>query len=240
MSDSELTYYEKNQNFNPLISYMHSIRYKHVIKLFEKLSSQDKNTTLKVVDIGCAHAKTFELLNNRFKINYVCIELDKDFSEVAKQRYSTCENFKIINDTIERHYSEFAHADVILALETLEHIPENIVVRIIENISMAKPKAFMCTVPNEVGPILLIKNIGLLLTGYMRHKEYKWRETFYAGIFNLDKIETHGTGHKGFDWRWLAQTIRHNMKISKSHSNPFSWLPKTFSFSIIFICLNPY
>ncbi len=237
-NESKPTDYEKILSFNPLVSYLHGIRYKRLLSLFAKLSAKDPDKTLRVVDIGCAHAKNFPLLNERFKIDYIGVELDKDFSDVAGERYGAFKNFKIINDTIENHYSLLANSDVILSLETLEHIPEHIVVRLIEQIALAKPEAFFCSVPNEVGPIVLVKNIGSLLTGYMRHKEYKWSETFYAGFYNLDKVEVHGTGHKGFDWRWLAQTIRHNMKITSSYSSPFGWLPKTLSFSIIFVCLR--
>jgi hypothetical protein len=118
----------------------------------------------------------------------------------------------------------------------LEHIPGHIVVRLIEHIAIANPKYFVCSVPNEVGPIVWIKNVGSLLMGHIRHKEYKWNETLYAGLYQLDKIETHSGGHKGFDWRWLAETIRQNRKITKTLCSPFSWLPKMFAMSIIFIC----
>lgn len=232
-NSNNLTYYERNQAFNPLVSFLHSIRYKHLLNLFNDLSSEAR---LRVVDIGCAHAKVFQLLNSRFNITYVGIELDKNFAAVAEQRYGSFENFKIINGLIQDFYSELDNADVVLALETLEHIPEHTVVRVIEKIAEANPKVFMCSVPNEVGPIIWIKNVGSLLMGYTRHKEYKWSETFFAGIFNLDMVETHGTTHKGFDWRWLAQTIRHNMKITRIHSTPIDWLPKTMSPSIIFVC----
>jgi SAM-dependent methyltransferase len=231
----QLTRYEKNQSFNSLVSFLHSTRYKYLTEVFDSLP---KTKTLKVVDIGCSVAKTFEILNNSFMISYVGIELDENLSETARQRYGSHQNFKIFNASVEAHFAEFQNADVILALETLEHIPEHIVVGVIEQIALAKPQIFMCSVPNEVGPIVFVKNIGSLLTGYSRHREYKWSETFYASMFNLDKIEVHSTGHKGFDWRWLAQTIRHNIKITKTYSNPIRWLPKTFSFSVVFICLQ--
>jgi SAM-dependent methyltransferase len=234
-SSSGLTYYEKNQAFNPLVSLLHSFRYKHLLNLFARLALED---CLRVVDIGCAHAKVFQLLNSKFKIDYVGIELDANFAQIAERRYGSCENFRMINGQIQDHYAEFANADVVLALETLEHIPEHIVVRIVEQIALANPRAFMCSVPNEIGPIIWVKNIGSLLMGYIRHKEYKWSETFFAGIFDLERVGTHGTSHKGFDWRWLAQTIRHNMKIARIYSTPLGWLPKTLSPSIIFVCLR--
>ena len=231
----ELTYYEKSQSFNPLVSFLHSIRFKYLVNLFNQLTKDNPSKIFKVVDIGCAHAKNFDILNSQFKISYLGIEIGKESCEVAQERYGHHENFRIINDSIEHHTKEFLNVDVIIALETMEHIPEHVVVKVIEKIGLAKPTAFICSVPNEVGPIVLIKNIGSFLTGYMRHKEYTWSETFHAGFYNLDKVGLHDTGHKGFDWRWLAQTIRHNMRISKIYSSPFAWLPKTFSFSIIFI-----
>lgn len=235
MSQLSQTYYEKNQSFNPLVAWLHSIRYKYLMELFDQVESENPAKQIRVVDIGCAHAKSFGLLNKRYNINYVGIELDSHFAETAKSRYETHSNFRIINDSIENHYAELENVDFIMALETLEHIPEHIVVRLVETIAIANPKYFVCSVPNEVGPIVWIKNIGSLLMGYMRHTEYKWCETLYAGIYQLEKVQTHGTGHKGFDWRWLAQTIRHNRKITKIMSSPFRWLPKTFSVSIIFI-----
>ena len=229
------TDYEKSQNFNLLISWLHSIRYKYLIELFDQLKNENPNKEIKVVDIGCAHAKTFGLLNGRYNINYVGIELNQMLAETARSRYGMSPNFRIVNDSIENHYAELENVDFLISLETLEHIPEHIVVRLIERIAVANPKYFVCSVPNEVGPIVWIKNIGSLLMGYVRHSEYKWSETLYAGLYHLDKIETHSTGHKGFDWRWLAQTIRYNRKITKSFSSPFRWLPKTFSVSVIFI-----
>jgi SAM-dependent methyltransferase len=210
------TYYEKNQNFNPLVSYLHNIRYKYLIELFDHFQILNPNKEINIVDIGCAHGKVFGLLNKRYKINYLGIELNQEFAEMAKSRYGQERNFRIINDSIENHYSELKNTDFIISLETLEHIPEHVVVRLIEQIAIANPKYFVCSVPNEVGPIVWIKNVGSLLMGYMRHTEYKWSETLYAGLYQLDKIETHSTGHKGFDWRWLAQTIRHNRKITKN------------------------
>ena len=107
--------------------------------------------------------------------------------------------------------------------------------RIIEEIAKIEPKLFICSVPVEIGPAIWFKNIGSLVTGYMRHTEYTWAETFWAGFGKLDKLPPHGTGHKGFDWRWLAQTIRHNMEIEEIRKFPFSLFPAGLSTSVFFI-----
>ena len=94
------------------------------------------------------------------------------------------------------------------------------------------------TVPNEIGPAILIKNLGSFLMGYKRYKEYSIQETLYASIYELDRVARHGTGHKGFDWRWLAQTLRQNVTISRKITNPSQFIPKFISPSIGFICLK--
>ena len=40
----------------------------------------------------------------------------------------------------------------------------------------------------------LVKNIGSALMGYERYKEYEWRETFFASIYDLDRVERHEFG----------------------------------------------
>ena len=46
-------------------------------------------------------------------------------------------------------------------------------------------------------------------------------------------------GHKGFDWRWLAQTLRQNTTIVKMKtSSPANFIPKFISPSIGFICVK--
>lgn len=234
ISDNE-TVYEKNQKFNALVSWLHSYRYKNILRVFEKLSESNNGTPIRIVEIGCAHAKLYSLLNDRFKINYIGIEPHEVFVKIAEERYQSQSNFEIIHDTAEKQLNKIADVDIVVALETFEHIPEHIVVRIIEEVAKIKPKLLICSVPIEIGPAIWFKNMGSLATGYMRHTEYTWKETFWAGLGKLDKLPPHGTGHKGFDWRWLAQTIRHNMRIKEIRRFPFGFLPVGLSTSVFFI-----
>ena len=121
-------------------------------------------------------------------------------------------------------------------MESFEHIREATVIRIIENITKRNFKYMYITVPNEIGPAILIKNVGSFLMGWNRYREYKWSETLASAFYNLDKVERHGTRHKGFDWRWLAQNLRQNCKIKKITTSPSNLVPISFSPSIGFIC----
>jgi SAM-dependent methyltransferase len=229
------TRYERNQRFNGLVKWLHSVRYKNILSVVDAVAAKVGNRPIRVIDIGCAHAKLFAVLNERFHIDYTGIEIDSVFAEAAKSRYGTHENFRIVHDSILNALPKLANADVLVAMETCEHILEHDVVRIIEAVSAARPTLFVCSVPVEIGPSIWLKNVGSLVTGYMRHREYRWAETFWAGFYQLDRLPPHDTGHKGFDWRWLAQTIRHNMKIVEIRKFPFGFLPAGVAFSVFMI-----
>ena len=226
--------YEKNQNFNFVTSYLHKVRYKNLLNLFGTIKKKNNNK-INVVDIGCGVGKAYELLNANYRINYYGIEANRGFYDIANERYGDFENFEIVCDSVENQYSKFTDSDIVIGLETFEHIPENLVVRVIEAIADSSVPLFYCTVPNEVGPAILIKNLGSFIMGYSRHKEYSWKETISSSLYNLDNVGVHGSGHKGFDWRWLAQTIRYNLRIVSITTSPFNFIPKFLSPSIGFI-----
>jgi len=229
------TQYERNQRFNALVAWLHSFRYRNILGVFRAIARQTGARSIKVVEVGCAHAKLFSLLHEHFKIDYTGIEKKAEFVAMARARYGHFPNFQVVHASATDVIPQMEGADVIVVLETFEHIAEHDVVRLVEAIAVARPALLVCSVPVEVGPAVWLKNVGSLLNGYMRHKEYRWVETFWAGLYQLDRLPPHGTGHIGFDWRWLAQTIRHNLKIREIRRFPIGFFPAAFAFSVFMI-----
>jgi hypothetical protein len=52
----------------------------------------------------------------------------RGFARTAIKRYEAEANFKIIYDTAEKQPTKLAGADVVVVLDTLEHIPEHVVI----------------------------------------------------------------------------------------------------------------
>jgi ubiquinone/menaquinone biosynthesis C-methylase UbiE len=229
----KITDYEKNQNFNWLVKELHKVRYRHLISAVRE-EFEDRPFT--VLDIGCAHATAFKALNAEFSITYHGVDHNESYIEFARQRYGEASNFSATVADANSGDMDYSKFDLVIALETLEHIPMVDCFRLVSRIGQSPPRLFLCSVPNEVGPILWIKNVGSMLLGYMRHREYSWNETLNAGLYRLERVGRHGTDHKGFDWRWLAHTIRQNFHVAEINSSPFSWLPKTLSFSVFWKC----
>lgn len=216
-------------------SWLHSFRYKHILSVVQEFALENPERKINIVEVGSADSKLYALLNDHFNIDYTGVELNEDFVKIANENHGHNPNFKVISGPAQEHIHQIHNVDIVIALECLEHIPEGIVVRIVESIAKAKPSLFVCSVPVEVGPAIWLKNIGSAATGYLRHKEYTWNETFWAGLYQLNKLPPHETGHKGFDWRWLAQTIRHNMNIKEMRKFPLNFMPAAFSTSVFFI-----
>ncbi len=230
------TKYEKLQNKNFITKFLQSYRYAWILSIFKKLAKEVNYKPITVVDIGCGTCKLFQVLNETsLLINYIGIDINENYLDLAYKRYSGIENFQIIKGSAEEIIPNLDQKiDIFTALESLEHIPEYLVPYLLRCISKKNPKILACSVPLEVGPTIWIKNIGSKLMGYERYKEYKWIETFWAGLYQLDRVEPHKTGHKGFDWRWLKHNIRQNMKIISTNKSPFPFIPSAFAPSICF------
>ena len=239
MNPAAQTDYEKAQSFNALMAWVHSRRYQGIRRVFAGLARDIPDRPLRVLEVGCAHAKLFGELNPSFKLDYTGIELREDFVAVARERYAGHANCRIVQGSASEPgmLSQGGPPDIVVALETLEHIPEHDAVRVVEGIAALRPRIFVCSVPVEIGPAIWMKNVASLFMGYMRHREYTWAETFWAGLYQLDRLPPHGVEHKGFDWRWLAQTVRHNMRIVELRRYPLPFLPAGLSTSVFIIAV---
>jgi len=230
------TAYERNQQYSALTRYLHGFRFRQMMKIVGELRSEIPDRPLQVFEIGAAAGKLYATLDAHFPIEYRGIELDEAFVQKAIERHGARPNFEI------RHGSAADPAlwsgprpDLVVALETLEHIPERYVFRVIENVAAAAPRRFIASVPVEVGPAIWIKNLGSLVTGYNRHKGRPWSEVFWGSVYATNRLPVHGTGHRGFDWRWLGHTIRHYMNVREIRKSPFQWVPSPFAMSVMFV-----
>lgn len=239
MSSTARTSYEEIQDFSFLTRWLHGYRYRYIKSVLAR-ESRRRTKRLELLEIGCAHGKLFEQLDDVCPINYTGVDLNENFVHVARQRYAERANFRAVAGDVTDPVtlSDIPHPDVVVALETLEHIPEFEVIRVLEQVRKLNPPLFVCSVPVEVGPAVWLKNVGSFLTGYVRHQEYSWAETFWAGLYALDQLPPHTTGHKGFDWRWLVHAIRTSFVLEEVVRFPSDLLPAAVSTSI-FIVARP-
>jgi SAM-dependent methyltransferase len=228
--------YERTQNFNAVTRWLHGRRYRHSIAVVAELA-QEVDRPVRILEIGCGQAKLFGALNPLFDIRYTGIDVEPAFVEAAQRQFGHLKNFLVESRPAQDadFLASLKRPDAVFALETFEHIRASDVVRIVEAVARLKPRRFVCSVPVEVGPAVLAKNVGSWLMGYGRHREYSWRETWAAACYRLEILPPHNGGHKGFDWRWLAQTVRHNFRHVERRHLPANWLPAALSTSVYLV-----
>lgn len=230
---AEFTEYEKNLDFNYITKYLHSARYISVINITRRLHNQLERP-VRIIDIGCNSGRTYGILRSIAPIQYTGVDISQEEIDVANKRYASEATFLCRDATDPANFTTEG-ADLVLALDTLEHIREGAVVRIVENVcKIIRPKIFLVTVPVEIGPAIWIKTVGSKIMGY-RRTPYTWSQAFWAGLYNLNRVPLHQTRHIGFNWYWLEQTIRHNALHLETRSVPFRWLPRTIAPTLMFL-----
>lgn len=230
------TIYEAVQNYNRLTNFLHMARYRKLIQVLGRLKRDVGDRRIRILDIGCGPGSAVGHIVNRFDIEYLGIDYDPIFIQAAQEKYGAFDNCRfIVGDATDVEHYRANEADIVIALETLEHLPLNRAAQVVEHVcAIVKPRLFLVTVPVEVGPAVWIKNWGSAMMGYDRQSG-GFRETFWAGLYQLDRVPAHHTSHQGFDWHCLAQLIRVNAPIRQTGGLPFSFLPRSFSPNVYFL-----
>jgi SAM-dependent methyltransferase len=229
--------FSHKHGFNGITRYLHSFRFGKVLEYMERLQREIPDRPIVIVDIGCGSGGFYEVLKDRFNVRFIGVEILESYVLKTREKYKDDPRVTILNrDAAEPGLYEDIAPDIVVALESMEHIPHDKVAEIIRRLKdIPSLRLFIASVPVEIGPSLWIKNFGSLLMGYHRHREYTWTQTFWAGLYKLDKLPRHAGKHMGFDWRWLSQTIRLNLKMLRTHTSPFDLIPAWLSPSILFV-----
>ena len=238
-TSSNLNTYITLQNYNRITQFLHSIRYRHLKEFLHAVAPN--HPQMNILEIGCGYGKSLDALkqSKEFNLkNYMGIDIDSQFIEFCQERHPEAE-YQFLNANI----CEYAKSNTplpfsptaVVTLECFEHIPESEIPGLIQWIASLQCPLFI-SVPNEVGPAILFKNIGSYLMGYVRHQEYTWAETLASCAYKLEQVEPHGTGHKGFDWHWLLAVIHQKFQIFKVGTSPWNFIPRFISPSIYFYC----
>ena len=144
--------------------------------------------------------------------------------------------------------------DVITCMEVLEHCVDANVEKVLDDLStlIAPQGTVIISVPIEIGPSLVIKQVARRLAGLRGVGDYAWTERYSpTELFRMilatssTTIErpTHiavdigpGHGHKGFNWRALERRIETRFSVDRRRFSPLGFLGGLFSSQVWFVC----
>jgi len=148
--------------------------------------------------------------------------------------------------------------DLVLCMELLEHCIEEKLAAVLKDLRrlVASEGRVIISVPIEIGPSLIGKQVVPTIAGLRGLGDYMYTETYTVGellkmvfageqtavtrpVYRADfapDLPNLFHGHKGFNWRALRTRLREQFTIRETLFSPMGWLGGYVSSQAWFIC----
>jgi SAM-dependent methyltransferase len=203
------------------------------------------------IDFGCGDAMILRRAHDAgIARSGYGVDSDPAMRESAAAAFAGVDGFRFVAPEELSAVVAPGSCDLAFCTEALEHIPRPGLI-LDQIVRYCRPGArVIVTVPIEVGPSLLGKQIGRYLAGLRRpygYEKYTVRELISAALLwnprgfessHLDESAVM-TGHKGFDFRALAAELRARMQIERTVYSPFPTLGPMLNSTVMWRCRTP-
>jgi SAM-dependent methyltransferase len=227
---------------NFLTRLAHGSRYRRTLELAGELRGGV------ALDFGCGDAM---IMRRAYDAGIVAsgfgIENDPAMRASADANFAGVAGFRFIDPKELAEVVPAGSCDLAICTEMLEHVPNPSAI-LDEVVRYCRPGArVLVTVPIEVGPSLLGKQLGRYLAGLRRpygYEGYRVRELYAAAVrwdaSAFDSSHTNGDqglkGHKGFDFRHVERALRERMRIERTVYSPFPLLGPILNSTVMWLC----
>ena len=184
-----------------------------------------------MIEIGCFDGKAIKFLPVAPK-RYLGFDANWEGGlDIARKIWREHSNYEFLNASTpgDLQIGPDERFDIAVSMETLEHIPPEMLDEYLDKIAQHLDGLFFVTVPNEKGLVFLLKwAVKRILSrdGY----RYTWAELINATLGRMDRVAR--DQHKGFDFNALVQQLSKHFKVLEVSGHPMSFLPKSLCFSI--------
>lgn len=207
-----------------------------------------------LLDYGCGDGTFIALTHGTFA-DAVGSDIDADQLAECRRRLVDLNRVQFVHTgalAAERHAGAY---DVVTCMEVLEHCVDAERVRVLDDLHRLVTQAgrVIISVPIEVGPALVGKQLFRALAAWRGHGDYQHRETYsprelVAATFarpRLARAEYHVEtpsgplrycGHKGFDWRVLERELAERFTIEQRLFTPLGPLGSMLNSQVWFVC----
>ena len=226
---SKVDYNKRLFSKGSLRSVFHLARFYWVKKAIEEYSI----STEKVIELGCFDGKLIDYLPKKPK-KYKGFDANWESGlDLAKVKYKNNDSFEfnLARTPKEMNLHSFEKFDLAVCMETLEHIPPEIVCDYLKELANHLDGHILITVPNEKGIFFLLKR--LLKPKGIEGDDYNFSIMDYINITLNRTNEVERDEHKGFDYEHLIYDVRKYFDIiSVKGFSMNKVIPKFLSFGI--------
>jgi 2-polyprenyl-3-methyl-5-hydroxy-6-metoxy-1,4-benzoquinol methylase len=190
------------------------------------------NKPLRVVELGCFDGRSIEWLPAKpawydgFDANW------EGGLDIGRERYRSNETIHFYPCSSPAEMTvEGSSYDLGICLETMEHVPPEMVDGYLEKFAMSVKGAVLFTVPNEIGLPFAGKSAAKsLIYRDSKDEAYTFGE-YWNEVFG-NTIHVHRNEHKGFDYRQFVSQVERHFDVKKVTGIPYTWLTPALSFTI--------
>lgn len=215
------------------------LRQKYHLWRFNWLNQQTKKflppEDIRLVELGCFDARSIDYLPAP-PSKYVGLDADWEGGlTAAQQKFSSHAELTFVKSTSPDDLLQFPDGvfNAGVSMETLEHIPPELVERYLEELARAVNGYVFITVPNEKGLVFLLKHFAKQLLGATSSERYNVYELINATLGRMSRVEREQ--HKGFDHDALREQIARHFEIVSVSGGPVDMLPARFNLTVAIV-----
>lgn len=190
-----------------------------------------KCATNSVLELGCFDGKLLDFLSSS-PSRYVGFDANWEGGlDIAKERWGKAENctFFRASSPEEMHLNSNDVFNIAVAMETLEHVPPEMVDGYLRKIAQHLDGYLFVTVPNEKGFVFLAKWIVKKIFS-KDAEDYSLAELINATLGRMERVARRE--HKGFDYQSLVKDIGKYFNVIDVSGHPLGFLPPSLCFGI--------
>ncbi len=183
----------------------------------------------RVIELGCFDGKVIDFLPQKpdYYVGY-----DANWEEglsLAQEKWKRHPNYHFrICATAEEMDLGSDRFDIAIAMETLEHIPEDALRPYLGKLAGATERYILITAPNEKGVVFFFKYLVKLLFGEV--EKHSLAEFMNATLGRSHRVRR--GHHKGFDYEWLTRVVSEYFDVIEVSGRPFPRLPPALNFTV--------
>ncbi len=205
------TYNDRLFNGNRARRFLHERRFWWLTDRLRRLSMRRAD----IIEIGCYDAKTISYLERSdITVNrYVGYESEDYLVDSVREQWAARPEITILKSTSASDIDLSQTFDVGICMETLEHLPDELVDGYLEILAKVVRGPVFFTIPVERGAMLVAKQLGYRIFG-MYGDRLSWRDLLNGALSQTDRIPRHE--HAGFDDRQMIKRIAHHFNVTES------------------------
>ena len=220
--------YQSNLNVHPIQKFAHTSRFSFVCSACKTLLPPNAS----ILDYGTADGYIPQLLISN-------IEGIKDIVafDLVSTNFPDNINPKILLTT-DKHLLNEKTYDLILCLETLEHVPEHMIDQVLLHLSdlTTENTYLLISVPIEIGLSSLVKNIVRLFSNQLENISSPINILYSSiGVTRFIRRSPNNPGHMGFNYKHLESKIDRYFNIISKSFTPFPLSRGVFNSQVYYV-----